>query len=140
VRLVFAGSTALSRAHRLICRMSEDIDLRIVVDSNRSGRGTLQRLRAKVTEALLGAGFKFDPEDLTRRKTETGYTIYLLPYVPVAVGGGGFTPDDPDRNGGVAAAAGRCRVAGDLVCRRSPAATARGRENRMHVDPRDGRG
>jgi hypothetical protein len=56
VRLVFGGGTALSRAHRLIRRMSEDIDLRIVVDSNRPERGTLRRLRAKVTEALLGAG------------------------------------------------------------------------------------
>ena len=31
-RLVFGGGTALSRAHRLIRRMSEDIDLRIVTD------------------------------------------------------------------------------------------------------------
>jgi predicted nucleotidyltransferase component of viral defense system len=37
VRLVFGGGTALSRAHRLIRRMSEDIDLRIVVDSSRPG-------------------------------------------------------------------------------------------------------
>ncbi len=63
LRLVFGGGTALSRAHRLIQRMSEDIDLRIVTDSNRPGRGTLRRLRARITEALLGAGFKFDPED-----------------------------------------------------------------------------
>jgi predicted nucleotidyltransferase component of viral defense system len=67
VRLVFGGGSALSRAHRLIRRMSEDIDLRIVVDSNRPGRGTLRRFRAKVTEALLGAGFKFDPEGPARR-------------------------------------------------------------------------
>jgi hypothetical protein len=39
LRLVFGGGTALSRAHRLIQRMSEDIDLRIVVDSNRPGAG-----------------------------------------------------------------------------------------------------
>lgn len=30
IRLVFGGGTALSRAHRLIRRMSEDIDLKIV--------------------------------------------------------------------------------------------------------------
>jgi hypothetical protein len=30
LRLVFGGGTALSRAHRLVRRMSEDIDLRIV--------------------------------------------------------------------------------------------------------------
>src|SRR5450755_592483 len=85
-RLVFGGGTALSRAHRLIRRMSEDIDLRIVVDRSRPGRGTLRRLRARITEALLGAGFKFDPDDPAYRKTgnETRYTIYRLPYEPAA--------------------------------------------------------
>jgi len=94
VRLVFGGGTALSRAHRLIRRMSEDIDLRIVVDSYRPGRGTLRRLRARITEALLGAGFKFDPEDPAYRKTgnETRYTIYRLPYEPAAVGEGALRP------------------------------------------------
>jgi predicted nucleotidyltransferase component of viral defense system len=94
VRLVFGGGTALSRAHRLIRRMSEDIDLRIVVDSNRPGRGTLRRLRARITEALLGAGFKFDPDDPAYRKTgnETRYTIYRLPYEPTAMGEGALRP------------------------------------------------
>ena len=49
--------------------MSEDIDLRIVVDSNRAGRGTLRRLRVRITDALLGAGFKFDPDDAAYRQT-----------------------------------------------------------------------
>jgi len=95
VRLVFGGGTALSRAHRLIRRMSEDIDLRIVVDSNRPGRGTLRRLRARITEALLGEGFKFDPDDPAYRKTgnETRYTIYRLPYEPAAAGEGALRPE-----------------------------------------------
>jgi len=94
LRLVFGGGTALSRAHRLIQRMSEDIDLRIVVDSNRPGRGTLRRLRARITDALLGAGFKFDPEDPARRETGNAsrYTIYRLPYEPAAVGEGALRP------------------------------------------------
>jgi len=94
LRLVFGGGTALSRAHRLVRRMSEDIDLRIVVDSNRPGRGTLRRLRARITEALLGAGFKFDPDDPAYRKTgnETRYTIYRLPYEPLATGAGALRP------------------------------------------------
>jgi hypothetical protein len=74
--------------------MSEDIDLRIVVDSNRPGRGTLRRLRARITEALLGAGFKFDPDDPAYRKTgnETRYTIYRLPYDPLTTGAGALRP------------------------------------------------
>ena len=57
-RLVFSGGTALSRAHRLIQRMSEDIDLKIVSDEPRS-RTELRKLRDIVTSALLHAGFQF---------------------------------------------------------------------------------
>src|SRR5580700_11243199 len=94
VRLVFGGGTALSRAHRLIQRMSEDIDLRIVVDSNRPGRGTLRRLRARITDALQGAGFEFDADDPAYRKTgnETRYTIFRLPYESAATGEGALRP------------------------------------------------
>jgi predicted nucleotidyltransferase component of viral defense system len=94
VRLVFGGGTALSRAHRLIRRMSEDIDLRIVVENNRPGRGTLRRLRARITEALLSAEFKFDPADPAHRETgnATRYTIYRLPYEPAATGDGALRP------------------------------------------------
>lgn len=76
LRLVFGGGTALSRAHRLINRMSEDIDLRIVSDKG-PGRGELRRLRDRVTAALLGAGFKFDPADKRYRRSgnESRYTI-----------------------------------------------------------------
>jgi predicted nucleotidyltransferase component of viral defense system len=85
LRLVFGGGTALSRAHRLIRRMSEDIDLRIVVESNRASRGTLRRLRAQITDALLSAGFKFDPGDPAQRETGNGSrrTVYRLPYDPI---------------------------------------------------------
>lgn len=37
-RLVFSGGTALSRAHRLIRRMSEDIDLKIVSENHAHAR------------------------------------------------------------------------------------------------------
>jgi hypothetical protein len=94
LRLVFGGGTALSRAHRLIQRMSEDIDLRMVAENNRPGLGTLRSLRTKVTEALLGASFKFDPEDLAYRKTgnETRCTIYRLPYETTVSGEGALRP------------------------------------------------
>ena len=55
-RLVFGGGTALSRAHRLTRRMSQDIDLKIVSDAPRS-RTELRTLRDIVTSALLNAGF-----------------------------------------------------------------------------------
>jgi Nucleotidyl transferase AbiEii toxin, Type IV TA system len=93
LRLAFGGGTALSRAHRLVRRMSEDIDLRIVGDKP-PGRGTLRRLRDAITQTLLRAGFKFDPKDPAYRKSgnESRYTIYQLPYEPVATGEGALRP------------------------------------------------
>lgn len=83
LRLVFGGGTALSRAHRLIRRMSEDIDLKIVADQEPS-RPALRRLRNTVTKALLDVGFKFDPENREHRESgnESRYTVFRVPYAP----------------------------------------------------------
>lgn len=93
-RLVFSGGTALSRAHRLIRRMSEDIDLKIVSDEPRS-RPELRKLRDIVTSALLHAGFQFDPENTAHRDSGNAsrYTIYRLPYTPVVIGEGALRPE-----------------------------------------------
>lgn len=88
-RLIFGGGTALARAYGLLQRMSEDIDFRIT-GVERPSRGQLRKLRKTITEALLQAGFTFDPEKPEHRKTmhEGRYTIYHLPYEAVAKGGG----------------------------------------------------
>jgi arginyl-tRNA synthetase len=93
-RLVFGGGTALSRAHGLIRRMSEDIDLRIV-GIDKPTRGQLRTLRDTITQVLLGAGFAFDPENPEHRKSmyEGRYTIYQLPYSPTAEGQGALRPE-----------------------------------------------
>jgi hypothetical protein len=93
-RLVFSGGTALSRAHRLIRRMSEDIDLRIVSDEPRA-RPELRKLRDIVTSALLHAGFQFDPENAAHRDSGNAsrYTIYRLPYTPVLTGESALRPE-----------------------------------------------
>ena len=93
-RLVFSGGTALSRAHRLIRRMSEDIDLKIVSDEPRS-RAELRKLRDNVTSALLHAGFQFDPENAAQRDSGNAsrYTIYRLPYMPLVTGVGALRPE-----------------------------------------------
>lgn len=51
-QLVFGGGTALSRAHRLTLRMSEDIDFKIV-SAHHPSRAELRELRSQVTAALL---------------------------------------------------------------------------------------
>lgn len=66
--LVFGGGTALARAHRIIRRMSEDVDFKIVPRavaplSRSSLRRQLGLLRPLVSAALQAAGFAFDPAD-----------------------------------------------------------------------------
>ena len=93
-RLVFSGGTALSRAHRLTRRMSEDIDLKIVSDAPRT-RAELRTLRDNVTKALLNAGFEFDPANAAHRDSGNAsrYTIYRLPYTPLVAGEGALRPE-----------------------------------------------
>lgn len=93
-RLVFGGGTALSRAHRLIRRMSEDIDLKIVTDKPLT-RPALRRLRDTITDALLQAGFAFDPQNPHHRESGNAsrYTLYRLPYASLAAGQGILRPE-----------------------------------------------
>jgi hypothetical protein len=93
-RLVFGGGTALSRAHRLTRRMSEDIDLKIVSDAPRS-RAELRTLRDTVTTALLHAGFALDSANAAHRDSGNAsrYTIYRLPYTPLVAGEGALRPE-----------------------------------------------
>jgi len=97
--LVFGGGTALARAHKIIRRMSEDVDFKIVPPAaatvSRSVlRQQLGALRAKVTDALLATGFAFDPADpaCTKSRNENRYTIWHLPYDPIGGAGQGLRP------------------------------------------------
>lgn len=70
VRLVFAGGTCLARAHGLVRRMSEDIDLKVVVPplaSKSALRTMLSRTKAAVHAAIVGAGF---PEPTVTAKND----------------------------------------------------------------------
>ena len=73
--------------------MSEDIDLKIVGEA--PSRGALRRLREAMTDALLRAGFRFDPSNPAHRKSgnESRYTIYRLPYEPLSRGQGALRPE-----------------------------------------------
>lgn len=62
-RLVFCGGTALSQAHQLIDRMSEDIDFRVVLPelpSKTQQRKFLSALKDDLTRAMDEAGFPLD--------------------------------------------------------------------------------
>ncbi len=97
--LVFGGGTALARAHRLVRRMSEDIDFKIVprpaAPVSRSGlKRALAALRNRVTAGLQTAGFVFDPKDehFTKSRNEDHYTVWNLPYESTSEAGQGLRP------------------------------------------------
>jgi predicted nucleotidyltransferase component of viral defense system len=85
--LVFGGGTALARAHKLVRRMSEDVDFKIVPQASapisRNGlRRELGKLGDKVTQALQAAGFLFDPSEaaIVQSRNENHHTVWQLPY------------------------------------------------------------
>ncbi len=87
-RLVFAGGTCLARAHKLVHRMSEDVDFKIVplngvLTSGNQRRRQLRDLRIRITASLQAIGFQIDRP--TRRsyglgtKTSTPSTSLTTP-------------------------------------------------------------
>jgi predicted nucleotidyltransferase component of viral defense system len=93
-RLVFSGGTALARAHRLIRRMSEDIDLKIIADTPQP-RSAYRRLRDTITDALLRAGFQFDPTNEAQLESGNAsrYMLYKLPYAQITAGEAALRPE-----------------------------------------------
>lgn len=86
-QLIFSGGTCLARAHKLIRRMSEDVDFKIVpIDadsvSKTQRRKQLAELRDKITASLHAAGFPIDPADSAqvRSRDDNRYTVYQLQY------------------------------------------------------------
>lgn len=87
--LVFGGGTALARAHRIIRRMSEDVDFKIVPRApapiNRSAlRRQLERLRHSVSSTFQATGFAFDPKNrsLAWAQDEGRYAVWQFPMPP----------------------------------------------------------
>jgi predicted nucleotidyltransferase component of viral defense system len=93
-RLVFGGGTALSRAHGLIHRMSEDIDLKVISDAKPS-RSQLGNLRDHITDAILVAGLTFDPQNPEHRRSmyKNKFVRYQLFYAPIIKGEGALRPE-----------------------------------------------
>ncbi len=96
---VFGGGTALARAHRIVRRMSEDVDFKIVPRAaapvSRSGlRRQLDHLRTTVSAALQAAGFAFDPTDksVAWARDEGRYAVWQLPYGSDSRGAEGLRP------------------------------------------------
>ncbi len=98
-QLVFGGGTALARAHKIVQRMSEDVDFKVVplaaAPVSRSAiRRQMSKLREDVSAALNANGFAFNAADPTamRSRDENRYTVWHLPYTPESGAGEGLRP------------------------------------------------
>lgn len=85
-RLVFCGGTSLSKAYRLIERMSEDVDLKIVLDESHplsasAQKRHLSQLKAEVCHVLAGLGFAENVEERVARN-ENRYFSSRWQYTP----------------------------------------------------------
>lgn len=87
--LVFAGGTCLARAHRLVRRMSEDVDFKLVPRvgavapaNTHQLRRALGDMRDRISANLRATGFQFDPSDSKRQRSRDGnrYTVFNLAY------------------------------------------------------------
>ena len=90
VGLVFCGGTCLSKAHRLIDRMSEDVDFKLVVPEGLSRTARSKRLsqfKKRVVQVFEEAGFHVPPEQVVARD-ENSYVgmnlLYESRFPPVA--------------------------------------------------------
>jgi predicted nucleotidyltransferase component of viral defense system len=81
VGLVFCGGTCLSKAHRLIDRMSEDVDFKLVVPEGLSRTARSKRLSQFKKRAALvfeEAGFHVPPEQIVARDENSYVAMNLL--------------------------------------------------------------
>ncbi len=85
-KLIFCGGTALARAHKLVRRMSEDVDFKVVFPttatlSTGQLRPKLSHLRGQVTAALQAVGFPLEPDESNPHSRDSNqYIVWQLPY------------------------------------------------------------
>jgi hypothetical protein len=93
--LIFAGGTALAHAHKLVQRMSEDVDFKVVLPppatlSRNGQKKRLGVLHQQVTDALANAGFTDAPKE--RGRDENRYAVWDVPNESAIGAGQGRLP------------------------------------------------
>lgn len=74
---IFTGGTALSKAHKLIQRFSEDIDFRVIAPPEQQSRKPLSRFKKTVLAHLLKAGFEIEAHQVEARDDTIGILLLL---------------------------------------------------------------
>ena len=79
-QLVFAGGTALSKAHKIIRRFSEDIDFRLHPLGHNPKRKALSQFKHNFIASLRNAGFDIDDESIVARNDNQYFMFYIRYY------------------------------------------------------------
>jgi predicted nucleotidyltransferase component of viral defense system len=75
--LIFSGGTALSKAHGLIQRFSEDIDFRVMADHNLLTRGTRSNLKKSIIKSLQLSDFTIRDQNVIARDENRFFSIKI---------------------------------------------------------------
>lgn len=75
VELVFSGGTALSKAHQLLRRFSEDIDFRISVQKGAGTRKSRSAFKRQIVDTLRESGFSIEDAHVTARDENRFFSI-----------------------------------------------------------------
>lgn len=75
--LVFTGGTALSKAHNLLKRFSEDVDFRLIAADEQRTRKNLSAFRKSVATQLKEGGFSVDDDNIRARDENRYFSIDL---------------------------------------------------------------
>ncbi len=83
IDLIFCGGTCLAKAHKIIARMSEDIDFKIVPKrpflSSSEQRRKLRDFRNQITSLLQLVGFEVNENNIKSRDNNS-YIVYFLEF------------------------------------------------------------
>lgn len=75
--VIFSGGTALSKAHQLLQRFSEDIDFRVHVQNDKNTRPLRSQFKSSVVNALRGKGFNIADNQIQARNKNSFFSISL---------------------------------------------------------------
>ncbi|GAB1718452.1 MAG: hypothetical protein NTAFB09_01830 [Nitrosospira sp.] len=75
--VVFSGGTALSKAHNLLFRFSEDVDFRVLVERQLHTRKNLSGFKHSILDALRASGFTIEDHHVKARDENRFFSVDL---------------------------------------------------------------
>lgn len=75
--VIFSGGSALSKAHQLLQRFSEDVDFRARIQNKPNTRSSRREFKNSVVHALRHEGFCIEDSHVNARNSNSFFSVYL---------------------------------------------------------------